>query len=92
MYTFYCTNMKMASDVLREMNDRPDVREFIEVIIIKKLEPKKFMSFLPTHGTRDFTFRNLMMSSESTPCPGPPESVGRFDVFVEALSTYYQIS
>ena len=40
MYTFYCTNMKMASDVLREMNDRPDVREFIEVIIIKKLEPK----------------------------------------------------
>ena len=26
--------MKMASDVLREMNDRPDVREFIEVIIL----------------------------------------------------------
>ena len=34
----------MANDVLREMNDRPDVREFIEVIIIKKrkkLEPEK---------------------------------------------------
>ena len=50
------------------------------------------MSFLPTHGTHDFTFRNLMMSSESTPCLGPPESVGCFDVFVEAFSTYYQVS
>ena len=85
----------MANDVLREINDRPDVREFIEVIIIKKKKnsnQKKFMSFLPTHGTRDFTFRNLMMSSESTPCFGPPESVGCFDVFVEAFSTYYQVS
>ena len=42
--------MKMASDVLREMNDRPDVREFIEVIIIKKLEPKSSWASFPPMG------------------------------------------
>lgn len=42
MYTFYCTNMKMAADVLREMNDRPDVREFIEVIILSSMESSNF--------------------------------------------------
>jgi len=28
MYTFYCTNLSMSIDVLAEMMDRPDLREF----------------------------------------------------------------
>ena len=35
--------MKMAGDVLREMNDRPDVREFIDVSLkIGKIFSKDF--------------------------------------------------
>ena len=31
MYTFYCTNLSMSIDVLAEMMDRPDLREFFAV-------------------------------------------------------------
>ena len=31
MYTFYCTNLSMSNDVLKEMMDRPDLREFFAV-------------------------------------------------------------
>ena len=31
MYSFYCTNLPMAMDVLAEMMDRPDLREFFTV-------------------------------------------------------------
>ena len=33
MYTFYCTNLSMSIDVLAEMMDRPDLREFFAVSI-----------------------------------------------------------
>ena len=43
MYSFYCTNLPMAMDVLAEMMDRPDLTEFFAVrnFLQEKLDLKK---------------------------------------------------